>query len=115
MKKRLFIISLTLILLFSTLSMCFATSDIQVWAEVSTNIINNMEDPNVSDDMLASALNSNPKNKISNNTNSSNIVEDPNVSNEMLTSTLDNKNNNIKIYYKSSNMYNWYNTNLYYQ
>ena len=90
MKKRLFIISLILILISTSFYICFASTDIPVWAEVSTNISNDLEDPNVSNDMLTAALTA--SNNVSNTTETS---EDPNVSDEMLTSALSKSSENI--------------------
>ena len=39
MKKKIFIISLIVVLIISSVSICFASSDIPVWAEVSRNSI----------------------------------------------------------------------------
>ncbi len=71
MKKKIFIISLIVVLIISSVSICFASSDIPVWAEVSSNSIS---DSNVSDTMLAAALQQS-QNQTSNLLKTSNSVQ----------------------------------------
>lgn len=100
MRKKLFVISIIIILLFSCLSISIASDDIGVWAEVSSNAIIE-EDPNVSQNMIETSASINAKNKnlIENTSNSVNVVEtseDLNVSQNMVdtASMINEKNKN---------------------
>lgn len=77
MKKKFLIISIILVLIFSTLLISYASSDVPVWAPASSNIVGySSEDDNVSQNLIDAVKNSN--NKISNNTlntNSSNTMK----------------------------------------
>ena len=90
MRKKLFVISIIVILLFSCLSMSFASDDIQAWAEVSSDAIIE-EDPNVSQNMIDASASINSKlNETTNNEIKSNTIntvetsEDLNVSQNMV-------------------------------
>ena len=60
MRKKLFVISIMVILLFSCLSISFASDDLQAWAEVSSDAIIE-EDPNVSQNMIEASASINSK------------------------------------------------------
>ncbi len=108
MKKSFFIINLVLVILFSSIYICMANDDILVWAEVSSNSIAENEifdtsvDPNVSDEMLAAAL---EKSKKVNN-NVTNSIE-TNVSDSLLTAALNqSKQSNNKLIETSNTIQN---------
>ena len=76
MKKKLFVISLIVILLFSCLSISFASNDIEVWAEVSSDAIVE-EDPNVSQNMIEASSYQNKLDEPKLVETSSTITENP--------------------------------------
>ena len=69
MKRKFFIINIIFVLIFSTIFVCYASSDIPVWAPTSSNLVGyTNDDDNVSENLIEAVKNS--SNKLNTSSNS---------------------------------------------